>query len=333
MTNDGLVGFRRVGGGEGVQLVPDLAAALPAPSDGGKTYTFTLREGIRYSTGKLVQPGDIRATIERALSLEPAAPTRAYFTDTIVGAGKCRPGKPCHLSEGIVTDPFGRTVTFHLVAPDPDFLTKLALPIAYAVPAGTPDRSVPNRALPATGPYMVASYQPKTQRVRLVRNPAFREWSSDAQPDGFPDAIAIQLVNGDTTGTRSVAQVLHGKEDVAILSASPPISRRQLDLLATRYPSQLRLSNAPATWYIFLNTRVPPLDDVRVRRAVAFAFDHQAFQRLLTREYAPTCNILPPNFAGYHRSCAVYGVGGPAGVDQARRLVQESHTGGQHVTV
>ena len=67
MTNDGLVGFRRVGGIEGVQLVPDLAVSLPTPTDAGRTYTFRLRKGIRYSTGKPVQPADFRAAIERLL--------------------------------------------------------------------------------------------------------------------------------------------------------------------------------------------------------------------------------------------------------------------------
>lgn len=51
MTNDGLVGYRRVTGLAGDELVPDLATALPVPSDGGKTYTFRLRPGLRYSTG------------------------------------------------------------------------------------------------------------------------------------------------------------------------------------------------------------------------------------------------------------------------------------------
>ncbi len=60
MTNDGLVGFRKVGGVQGVQLVPDLATALPTTTDSGKTYTFEVRRGIRYSNGKLVQPEDFR---------------------------------------------------------------------------------------------------------------------------------------------------------------------------------------------------------------------------------------------------------------------------------
>ena len=75
MTNDGLVGFRKVGGIQGIQLVPDLAVSLPTPTDGGKGYTFEVRRGIRYSSGKLVRPADFRSAIERLFELgSPGAP-------------------------------------------------------------------------------------------------------------------------------------------------------------------------------------------------------------------------------------------------------------------
>ncbi len=95
LTNDGLLAFRRVGGVQGSQLVPDLAASLPTSTDSGKTYTFRLRPGIRYSTGKLVQPDDFRRGIERSLEIGPA--TAAYFGG-IVGADRCATGNSCELS-------------------------------------------------------------------------------------------------------------------------------------------------------------------------------------------------------------------------------------------
>ena len=60
--------YQRVGGSDGIRLVPDLATSLPTPTDGGRTYTFQVRPGIRYSTGALVQPADFRRAIERALT-------------------------------------------------------------------------------------------------------------------------------------------------------------------------------------------------------------------------------------------------------------------------
>jgi ABC-type transport system substrate-binding protein len=126
MTNDGLVGYRRVAGLVGDQLVPDLATALPAPADGGKTYTFRLRAGIRYSTGALVRPEDFRRAIERVFTLDKRLnPFILSYYGGIVGAQQCEhsPG-PCDLARGIVADDKTNTVTFHLTAPDPEFLYK-----------------------------------------------------------------------------------------------------------------------------------------------------------------------------------------------------------------
>ena len=71
MTNDGLTAYQHVGGSGSVQLVPDLAVALPSPTDGGTTYTFQLRRGIRYSNGEPLRPEDFRRALERDLILGP----------------------------------------------------------------------------------------------------------------------------------------------------------------------------------------------------------------------------------------------------------------------
>lgn len=326
MTNDGLVGFRRVGGVEGAQLVPDLALALPTASDGGRTYAFRLRPAIRYSNGKLVQPDDFRQAFERVFQLGSGA---AYYGG-IVGAGRCAPGKECDLSRGIEINRASRTVTFHLTAPDADFLAKLALPFAFAVPVGTPGRDAGKHPLPSTGPYRIASYAAKAHELRLVRNAHFRQWSADAQPDGYPDAITWSW-RFEMDTRRSVRTVARGLADIALYVAPPP-SKQDLDLLAARYPSQLHLSTQARTNFFFLNTRVPPFDDVRVRQAVNDAFDREAFARLAGRAAAPTCQILPPNFPGYRRTCP-YTLRGVTRLDTARRLVQASGTVGARVTV
>jgi YVTN family beta-propeller protein len=335
MTNDGLVGFRRVGGPEGTQLVPDLAEAIPAPTEGGRTYTFVLRRGIRYSTGRKVGPEDIKAEIERLLSAShPIPPTRAYFSSNIVGASRCSPGKPCDLPTGIVTNRDARTITFHLTAPDPDFVSKLAMPVAYAVPPGTPARV--QGGVPATGPYRIAFYAPKQQELRLVRNRKFAQWSQDAQPAGFPDAIEITWAPDNLPPDQAYSRLTRGVEqhrtDVGIFPGSPPVPKQTLDRLETRYPSQLRLILQPATWYFFLNTRVPPFDDVRARQAVATAFDRTKFGRLLTHEYATTCNILPPGYSGYQRGCPYSGSPG-ARLKRGKALVRAAGEAGAHVVV
>jgi peptide/nickel transport system substrate-binding protein len=333
LTNDGLVGFRRVGGIAGVQLVPDLAVALPTPSDAGRTYTFRLRPDVRYSTGKLLQPADFRRAIERDLeAAKPPSPGGMYFAG-IVGAAACRAGRPCDLSRGIVADTTARTVTFHLTAPDADFLSKLTLPFAYAAPAGTPAPSATaDHAVPGTGPYMIVGYR-RNKSLRLVRNRHFREWSADAQPGGYPDRLVFTFPR-DIPGSsiRAVRSVLHGDADVVLDADVPPLSKQQLTALATRYPSQLRLSASAATNFFFLNTHVSPFDDVRVRRAVNYALDRRAYVGSLGPGFAPTCQILPPNYPAYRRTC-LYGSGGKAGLDRARRMVRRAGKTGVKVTV
>ncbi len=112
MTNDGLVAFDQTSGLAGTQLVPDLAVSLPAPTDGGRTYTFMLRPNIRYSTGKLVKASDFRSTFERDFRIGKAV--LSYY-EGIVGAVRCeKHPRRCDLSHGIVPDDAAGTVTFHL---------------------------------------------------------------------------------------------------------------------------------------------------------------------------------------------------------------------------
>jgi peptide/nickel transport system substrate-binding protein len=177
---------------------------------------------------------------------------------------------------------------------------------------------------------MIATYR-KHRSVKLVRNPRFREWSADARPDGYANVIIWAFTFERTNPTGRVRAVERGAADVAV-SLVPPMSKQDLDAVATAQPSQLHMSPSPGTNFFVLNTRVAPFDDVRVRRAVNLAFDRQAFAELLCRAFAPTCQILPPNYPSYRRTCP-YGPSGVTGLDEARRLVRSSGTAGARVTV
>jgi len=329
MTNDGLVGFRKVGGGRGIELVPDLAHSIPRATDGGAKYTFQLRPGVRYSNGAPVQAQDFRRALERVFELGSGG---AYLYTGIKGATGCKKGKACDLSGGIVTDGAARTVTFRLAAPDGDFLSKLALPFAYAVPVATPSRDVGTSPVPATGPYRIAAYRPGARTIRLVRNPRFREWSVDAQPRGFPDTISYSWRQAFDDPSARVRTVERARADVAADLAGPPLPTDELDRLAARYPARLHLNTLFSTLYYFLNTRLPPFDDVRVRRAVNHAFDPAEFAADEGRGVIPTCQILPPNFPGYRPTC-LYAGGGVKGLDRARQLVRSAGAVGARVTV
>ena len=88
LLGDGLVAFEPIGG-TNATLVPDLATSIPTPTDGGRTYTFELRPGIRYSNGEVVAPGDFRRAIERGFRLYPGRPSRT----STAGSSGARPAR------------------------------------------------------------------------------------------------------------------------------------------------------------------------------------------------------------------------------------------------
>jgi hypothetical protein len=296
LVYDGLVTWKKVGGPAGNTLVPDLATSVPTPTDGGKTYTFTLRKNIRFSNGAAVKASDFLRAIEREFTVP--GPVGSFYQGIVGGNACAKTPKTCDLSKGIVTDDAAGTVTFHLTQPDPDFLQKLALPFGYAVPANTPDKEVgPSSPLPATGPYMIDHYTPN-QEILLVRNPHFRQWSKDAQPAGYPDQIEIRL---SLTTEAEVTQIEQNQADW--MYDQPPNDR--LNEIATKYPNQVHLNPVPQVYHMAMNTRAAPFDNLKVRQAVNYATDRSAIVKAWggPQLATPTCQILPPDFPGYKPYC------------------------------
>jgi YVTN family beta-propeller protein len=327
LTNDGLVGYRRRAGSGGTVLVANLAESVPAPSDGGRTYTFRLRRGLVYSNGEPVAAGDFRFALERALRFGIAG---GYFA-AIRGAARCTRER-CDLSRGIASDDATRTIVVRLEEPDPDLLYKLALPYASLLPRSIGGALPAEVPLPATGPYRYAEIGART--TRLVRNPRFRSWSETARPDGYPDEILVHFGAGDQ---EAAERLVRGRADILgpLFERSPETVAR----LRNEIPARLRESVAPFTVYFVLNTRVAPFDDVDARRAVAFAFDRRAAVAAAgTGAARETCQLLPPGFLGSRPYCPFTlpesaGASGRPNLATARRLVRRSGTRGARVVV
>lgn len=291
-TGDGLVALTQAPGA--AQLVPDLATTVPLATDGGRTYAFRLRPGLRYWTGVPVRASDLRRALERLFATNSQ---EAGDYSALQGAAECtqRP-LTCNLSGGVVTDDRAGTIILRLTHPDPDLLFKLTLPPARPVPPGTPRTHLSAHPVPSTGPYRVAQLIPG-RRLLLVRNEHFREWSRAAQPDGYPDRIDIRM---DDDPSHRAEAVLRGDADLAL-----EIATVNLTPLRTRYASQLRLHAQPDTSFLAFNVTRPPFSNVLARRAVNLAIDRAAVARLLGGPSLsiPTCQVLPPHFPGHQDHC------------------------------
>jgi peptide/nickel transport system substrate-binding protein len=134
-----------------------------------------------------------------------------------------------------------------------------------------------------------------------------------------------------------VRAVEQGREDIAFDGVPRELERE----VTTRYaPGAHPHPNREVT-YLFLNTKVPPFDDVRVRRAVSFGADRTAAVRSAAQALGaqPTCQILPPSFPGFRRYCPYTPHPGPKGIwngpdlKQARHLIAASGTKGTPVTI
>jgi YVTN family beta-propeller protein len=327
---DGLVALRKSGGAQGFTLVPDLAVTLPRPADGGRTYTFTLRRGIRYSSGAPVQASDFRRGIWRELN--PFGSYSPYYEGILGGQACNRHPKRCDLAAGIVTNDAAGTVTFHLAQADPDFLYKLSVLLATPAPPGAPGHAITGPPfLPGTGPYKIAHYRPNAS-VTLVRNPYFRQWSYAAQPAGYPDVIRFQQIADPGKLQSAVAA---GRADIVDISMNGLPYRP----LAVRYPARIHAGVLTFTTSFFLNTRQPPFTSVKARQAVNYAIDRGRVIQILHHgpgQAAPACQIWPPDFPGYQRYCP-YTFGPKDGVwhgpDLAKAARLAAQSGTTHVPV
>ena len=287
LVYDGLTGFRRAGGGEGTQLVPNLAASMADARNGGRSYTFRLRPGIRYSDGRRVRPEDFRRALERAYELGGWLVEQGTAVTAVIGGDSCSKGRRCNLSRGVLTT--GDTVTFRLSKPAPFFLSDLSF--LYPIPAGTPSQDVGTKPVPGTGPYAIESYVPGRQ-VKLVRNPHFRVWSETGEPGRLSRRDRLQDRARRRTGRDG------GRAGRQMFCWTSSRRSGSSSCSAPRAPAARRA--AAGDMFLFLDTKQPPFSDVRVRRALNYAVDRRRLVELgggpALRQ--PTCQVISPDRPG-----------------------------------
>jgi serine/threonine-protein kinase len=297
---------------EGTILRPEVAAAMPRVSRDGKTYTFRIRSGYRFSppSDEPVTAETFRYTLERALSprLGSQAPAISFLSD-IVGAEEFHDGSATHIGGIAVT---GDRLRIRLEAPAGDFLSRLSLPYFAAVPIGTPIiEGGLQRPIPSAGPYFIAE-KFLDERLVLERNPNYEG----------PRPHRLQRVVYDINNStkRTLSRINAGEADYTadVQQQSTFASGGPLDMRFGRSagPGQrLYLTPQPGLGYIQLNTKRGIFTDARLRRAVAYAIDRRALAAV--RGNRPTDQYLPPTVPGY-RDVSIYPLA-PV-LSKARRL-------------
>jgi peptide/nickel transport system substrate-binding protein len=326
-TYDGLLAFTKAGGNAAFTTVPDLASGYTI-KNGGKTWVFKLRKGIKFSNGQPVTAKDVVASFQRIFKVK--SPTSGSFYSGIVGASKClKTPATCTLAGGVVGK--GDTVTINLTAPDPEFKYKLAVPHASILPAGSPPADAGTKTLPGTGAYYFASYDPNKQLV-MKRNPYFHEWSKAAQPAGYPDQITQSY---GLTVEAQITAIENGQADWTL--EAPPADR--LNELGTKYAPQTHVETLTAFWYAPMNVNIPPFTSLKARQAVNYAIDRNALVKIFggPKLAVPNCQVLPPGFPGNKPYCPYTKNPGTTwsapDVAKAKQLVNESGQKGAKVVV
>jgi peptide/nickel transport system substrate-binding protein len=312
-----LLGYKHVNGPDGATLVPYLAQDMPTVSADGKTYTLTLRKGLTYSDGTAIKASDFAATIERDYKID--SPGVGFFGN-IVGADSFSKTKKGHIS-GITTDDATGKITIKLNAPQGDFNYILATEFAAPVPANSPEKDTSTNPVPSTGPYMISSYKPN-KSVLVVRNPKFDASAFGGNvPSGNPDKMTIDIIGDPGV---ALTRTLNGTDDYDF--QQPPADR--LAELQAKNADQIKVYTPANTYYYFMNNRVAPFDNVKVRQAVNFAINREALVRIYGGLATPTENVLPPTYPQY-KKLNLY----PYNLAKAKQLIKDAGATGADVTV
>jgi peptide/nickel transport system substrate-binding protein len=315
-----LLTYAHAAGSAGSKVIPGLAEALPKVGDDGRTYTLTLRKGLRYSDGTPVKASDFASAIERLFELN--SPGSPFYTD-IVGAEAFAKTKRGRI-DGISTDDASGRIVIHLVKPRGTFPNELALPFAAPVPADTPAEDLTAEPPPATGPYVISGSQPG-RGWDYRRNPRWAGGNAELLPQipsGHLDRIEVEVLRNPST---QVNDVESGRYD---WMGNPPPADRYATVRSRYDGSQFKVEPTISTYFFWMNTRQAPFDDVEVRQAVNYAIDTRALERIYAGQLSGTQQILPPGMPGYER-IELY----PHDLDRAKELVAAAHPADRAVTV
>ncbi|MGV9253951.1 ABC transporter substrate-binding protein [Streptomyces sp. NPDC003697] len=285
-------------GKTGAELTPDLATGLAKVTDGGKTYTYTLRDGVTWEDGKPITSKDVKYGIERVWAQDVLSGGPTYLKDVLdpTGAyqGPYKDKTADKLGLKAIETPDDKTVVFKLPKANSDFEEMLGLTSASPVRQDKDTKSKYALHPFSSGPYKFESYNPGKD-LTLVRNTAWKQ-SSDPIRKAYPDKITVKFFsNANDLDARLIA----GDYDLDINQTGMSPQGRTTALKQHR----ANLDN-PVSGYIryaVFPQSVAPFDNIHCRKAVIYGADHVSLQ---TARGGPVAggdigtNMLPPSVPG-----------------------------------
>src|ERR671912_1303590 len=294
-----LMMFKSAPGKEGNTLVPDLAESAGQASDGGKTWTYKLRTGVKFDDGTEVTSADVKYAILRSTDKETFPNGPAYWEavldlpDGYKGPYKSKDAN----TDSAIETPDDQTIVFHLKEPFAAFDYLAGQPDTMPVPKDKDTGAKYRNSIVSTGPYKFEDLQPG-KSFNLVRND---QWDPATDPNrkALPDRIEVSLnVNADDIDNRLISGDLD--VDVVATGVQPATMSRVLQDPALKENADNPLS--ARLWYTSINPTVAPLDNIECRKAIMYAMDKTAYQTAYGGQFAGgelATTVLPPLIPGY----------------------------------
>ncbi|MGY4389406.1 peptide/nickel transport system substrate-binding protein [Streptomyces sp. TE12347] len=293
-----LTTFAPAPGAEGNKVVPDLAEGLGVPTDGGATWTYKLRKGVKYSDGSLVTSKDVKYAVERsnfARDVHSNGPN--YLAQYLKNNETPYEGPYKDKSDtGLqsIETPDDQTIVFKLKQPFAEFDYLLANPQSAPVPKAKDNGADYVKNIVSSGSYMFESYEHDKQAV-LVRNP---NWDASTDPlrKQLPEKIVVKLkVNQETIDSNLKA----GNTHIDIVG-NGVAQQTQTELLTSKDPNTDNAEGGRLV-YMAMNTKVAPFDNVECRKAVQYAIDKVSVQTAFGGPIrgAIASTVLPTDIPGH----------------------------------
>jgi peptide/nickel transport system substrate-binding protein len=297
-----LLMFDPTPGADGNKLVPDLATSLGVPTDGGKTWTYHIRSGVKFSDGTTVTSADVKYGVLRSLDKTVLVNGPTYFNDWLnLPKGYAGPYKdPKTNTDQAISTPDATTIVFHLAKPFGDFDYFAMLPSTAPVPQAKDTGANYKNTYVASGPYMFQNYV-AGKGFNLVRNP-YWDPSTDPYRKALPNEYVIKLgVNANDIDQ----QIISGSIQIDL--AGTGVQTATLSQVLSQPALKARADNPTAArlWYTSIIPTVKPLDNINCREAIMYATDKTGYQAAYGGPLAGgdiATSLMPPIIPGYVKS-------------------------------